>query len=313
VQQLVGTLSLSPASCQGSSPQGSFVTIAFGSTSEANSSSSCDNGIDTLLQPGTSGLGFGSFTLDPSPTFDANGNSLSDAVVTPTLFKGHSFGLGTSPDDVQDAPSGPTTFAAPLAVVQGTNLAVDLRSLNLTYDGPPNSTCVQSSGLGCWLEGSRVATGTFDPSTGDVVLDWYSSQDFTGGSGEVDFHLAGHFSGTQSPADPSVLSQLAGTDYVVTSSSVDSESFPASVPSTPTGAPGTTSTLPTSPTSVPVLAAPPRVVRIQESASSGPTRRTQPNHLPLLIVGLGLVVTSALLLAGRRSRRDQSVPREELT
>src|SRR6202042_3069221 len=122
----------------------------------------------------------------------------------------------TSPDDVQDAPSGPATFPAPLAVVQGTNLAVDLRSLDVTYDGPPSTSCVQSSGVGCWQEGSRVATGTYDPSTGNVVLDWYSSQDFTGGSGEVDFHLTGHFTGTTAATDPAVLSQLAATGYAVT-------------------------------------------------------------------------------------------------
>jgi hypothetical protein len=311
VQQLVGTLTLSPATCPGSSPQGSFLTIAFASTSEANPASSCDGGVDTLLQPGTSGLGLGAFTPDPSPTFDANGNSQSGAVVTPTLFKGYRFGLGTSPDDVQDAPSGPVTFDPPLAVVQGTNLAVDLRSLDVTYDGPANTTCVQSAGLGCWQEGSRVATGTYDPSTGDVVLDWFSSQDFTGGSGEVDFHLSGHFSGSESVADPSVLAQLATTTYVVTSSSVDAESFPASTPSGSSGSPSSTSTSTTTDPSV--STAPPRVVRIEESASSGLGHHSSSSPWPVLIVVIGVVATAGLLLAGRRSRRAGRVPREEST
>ncbi len=313
VQQLEGTLALSAASCTGKTPQGSFLTIAFSSTSEANPSSSCDGGTYTLLQPGTSGLGLGVFTPDPAPTFDANGNSLAGAVVTPTMLKGHQFGIGTSPDDVQDAPSGPATFPAPLAVVQGTNLAVDLRSLDVTYDGPPSTSCVQSSGVGCWQEGSRVATGTYDPSTGNVVLDWYSSQDFTGGSGEVDFHLSGHFSGSEAAADPAVLSQLAPTGYVVTGSSVDSESYAGSTgpPAASSVPPSASAPSPTSSTAPPKVTNPPKVVRIGESASREADHHASGDDLPLVIVGLGGLAALALMMAGRRSRRAQTPTRNE--
>jgi hypothetical protein len=307
VEELTGTLALSPASCVGTTPVGSFLTVAFSTASEGNPSSTCDGGAYTLLQPGSGGLGFGAFTPDPSPTFDANGNSLANAIVTPTLLKGHLLGLGTSPDDVQDAPEGPATFAPPVAVVQGENLAVDLRSLNVTYNGPPGTACPQSFGVGCWLEGSRIATGTYDPTSGNVTLDWYSSQDFTGGSGEVDFHLSGHFDGTASAADPSVLTQLASSSYVVTGSSIESESFPPdsnlSRSTNPTAAPV--------PTTVPSTTSS-RVVRMSEAGSAPGAHGGGGSWAPVGIIGLGVLVMLGLLLAGRRSRHRLDAIEEEL-
>jgi hypothetical protein len=311
-EEMNGVFALSPASCTGTTPVGSFLTIDFNTVSEGNPSSPCDGGAYTLLQPGTSGLALGSFTPNPSPTFDANGNSLANSIVAPATFKGHALGLATSPDDVQDAPAGPATFAPPVAVVQGSNLAVDLRSLNVTYQGTPGTTCAQAYGVGCWLEGSRIATGTFDPTTGDFVLDWYSSQDFTGGSGEVDFHLVGHFNGSISTAASAVVNQLSSSNYVVTSSSEESDSY---APSTAASAPAaTTSTTAPSPATTPRSAAPADGHKVQVIESDAePVDHHSTGGAPLRFIGIGVLALLALLLVGRRSRRSGAHVEEEQT
>jgi hypothetical protein len=303
---LEGTLTLGPSSCPNSTPTGSYFIISYAPLTEGNSSSSCDGGSYTLLQPGTTGLAVGAFTPDPSPTFDANGNSLANSIITPVPFSGHSLGLGTSPDDVQDAPQGPAVFSAPEAIVEGTNLAVDLRSLNASYDGTPNDTCAQSYGVGCWLEGSRVATGTYDPTTGDFTLDWFSSQDFSGGSGEVDFHLSGHFTGTVVPANSAQAEQLAGSVYSVTSTAVESETFDA--PLGASSAPpvtGSTNSATATPTTIPLRAhSGTHKARMQAAMPSSSNTRTATSSFPLLIVVLGAVAATVLLWVGRRSRKD---------
>jgi hypothetical protein len=310
--QLQGTFTLGPSSCLNSTPTGSYFIISFNPVTEGNSSSSCDGGSYTLLQPGTSALGIGTFTPNPSPTFDANGNSLANSIITPVLFNGHALGLGTSAEDVQDAPGGQAVFTPPEAVIDGTNLAVDLRSLNATYDGPPNDTCAQSYGVGCWLEGSRVATGTYDPTTGDFTLDWYSSQDFSGGSGEVDFHLSGHFSGTVVPADPSVVADLAQSTYAVTSTSTESDSFAPAV--SPSMASPSTSTSSVPPTTLPVKETyRVHTPRVDVALKSRPGVQSVSSRLPLLMVVVGIMVAMMLLWAGRRSRKRFSESSEEST
>jgi hypothetical protein len=302
--ELEGTFTLAASSCPNSTPTGSYFIISYAPVTEGNSSSTCDGGSYTLLQPGTAGLGIGTFTPDPSPTFDDNGNSLANAIITPALFNGHALGLSTSPDDVQDAPQGPPVFEPPEALVDGTNLAVDLRSLNASYDGTPNDTCAQSYGVGCWLEGSRVATGTYDPTTGNFTLGWYSSQDFSGGSGEVDFHLSGHFTGTVGPANPALAEQLAGSTYAVTSTGVESESF-----DTPTApkSPPTTSTSPSPSVPRRVDSSTSRshadVSRSRAALAARPGQHPSSNPFPILVVVVGFIAAAVLLWTGRRSRK----------
>ncbi len=77
---------------------------------------------------------------------------------------------------------------------------VDLRSLEVTYNGPPGQSCAGAFGRGCWEEGVRTAIGTFDPVTDDWTLDWQADQAFTGDTAGVTFHLEGHFTGQASIA-----------------------------------------------------------------------------------------------------------------
>jgi hypothetical protein len=302
--QLNGTLTLGPSQCANSTPTGSYFTISFNPVTEGNTSSSCDGGAYTLLQPGTSGLAIGNFNPDPSPTFDAKGNSLANSIITPVPFNGHALGLGTSPEDVQDAPQGPALFSPPEALVDGTNLAVDLRSLNLTYDGTPNDTCAQSFGVGCWLEGSRVATGTYNPSTGNFTLDWYSSQDFSGGSGEVDFNLSGHFTGTVGPANPSLALDLQQSTYSINGIDTESDSYLAQA-----DAPSPTAPTTTVPVHEKITHAPPVVSAFKPIPHGRPTS----SWFPWFMVGAGGIAALTLLWIGRRSRQTSDEATEEQT
>jgi hypothetical protein len=316
-QELSGTFTLGSSSCADATPSGSYFTISYSTLTEGNTSSTCDGGAYTLLQPGSTGLGIGTFTPNPSPTFDGSGNSLANSIVMPVGYNGHALGLATSPEDVQDAPQGPPIFNPPEAIIEGSNLAVDLSSLNVTYDGTPNDTCAQSFGVGCWLEGSRVATGTYDPTSGDFTLEWYTSQDFSGGSGEVDFKLSGHFSGTTAAADQAQVQALAGSTYAVTSTSVVSQSFDNTVASasssTPSSAPSPPIT--TTPASTPLRKHDGKPGhRIQAALKTRVGDRTvSSSQFPLFIVALGAVVAIAVLWMGRRSRKAIHEITEEQT
>ncbi|MBV9412364.1 MAG: hypothetical protein JO148_12260 [Acidimicrobiia bacterium] len=223
VQRLVGTFVLGPPTCAGDRPAGSWFVVSYGTKVQQNPASSCAGGAATLLAPGAVGLPTGHFLLDPQPTFDGQGDSVSAGIIRPTQFGSHKLGMATSPNDVQDAPGGPAAFSAPEALWQGGNLVVDLRALDVTYDGPPDSTCVSAAGNGCWLEGARQATGTYDPATGAFSLEWLSSQGFTGASAGVTFHLAGTFVG-QAVATPPGTSLPGAQRYTVGDDSLASTS-----------------------------------------------------------------------------------------
>jgi hypothetical protein len=146
----------------------------------ANPAGGCANKFYTPLSPGTEkGIETNQFQEDPTPTFDAHGDSLADAVIDPVSFLGEKFGISTDPDDVQDAASGPPAFKPPTAIVRGTKLTLDLRSLNITYGGAPNSSCANDAGYGCWNLGSKAATGSYDPKTHQYVVQWFVGETFT--------------------------------------------------------------------------------------------------------------------------------------
>ncbi|MBV8561212.1 MAG: hypothetical protein JO050_10580 [Acidimicrobiia bacterium] len=236
MQRLVGTFVLGQPSCPAGHPAGSWFIVSFGSKVQQNSASPCAGGAATLLNPGTVGLPTGRFLPDARPTFDGQGDSLSAGVIQPTLFGSQKLGMATSPDDVQDAPDGPAAFSAPEALTQDGNLVVDLRALDVTYRGQPDSTCASDAGNGCWQEGSEQAAGSYDPATGAFSLEWFSSQGFTGASAGVTFHLAGTFVGRAGVAPPGT--NLSGTPrFAVTDSAASTTSSPASAsaqaPATP--------------------------------------------------------------------------------
>ena len=193
---LHGTFVLDQPSCVGGSPHGSWLQVAYGTLVYRNPSSACAGGAFTLISPGAGGLATDVFTPDPVPTFDAARNSLSGTIIHPTSFDGHRFGIATSPHDVQRDPTGPPAFGPPVAVAQGTTLVVDLRSLDVTYRGKAGSNCASAVAVGCWEEGSRAASGSYDQRTHAFGIEWFASQSFTGQSAGVTFHLEGHFVGT---------------------------------------------------------------------------------------------------------------------
>jgi hypothetical protein len=183
-KELIGTFELQGGHCAGAhgAPTGSFLVIvdSAGSKTVGNPDGGCANKYYTLLSPGTEkGIETGGFQEDPTPTFDVNGASLADEVIKPVSFLGVKLGMATNPDDVQDAPSGPIAFTPPEATVRGTNLTIDLRSLNITYGGAPNSSCVNDAGYGCWNLGSKAATGSYNAKTHQFVVQWFVGETFT--------------------------------------------------------------------------------------------------------------------------------------
>jgi hypothetical protein len=164
----------------------------------------------------------GRFAADPVPTFDGSGNSLASDIITPVAYNGHTIGLSTSPNDVQDAPQGPTVYAPPMALIQGRTLLVDLRPLYVTYHGRPGTTCTSAWGVGCWEEGSKAAIGSYEPADGHFTLDWTASQGFTGLSASATFHLEGVFVGRAVSAPPGAGSDWLPDQYVLTGTATQS-------------------------------------------------------------------------------------------
>jgi hypothetical protein len=195
---LVGTFEIEAGRCPTAHgvPSGSFLVIvnSSGGRTVANPNGGCANKFYTPLSPGLDkGITTGQFQPNPIPTFDAHSNSLAAAVIQPVSFLGVKLGMGTSPNDVQDDPSGAPTFSPPKAVVRGTKLTIDLRSLNITYGGQANTTCVTSHGYGCWNLGSKSANGTYDPSTHRFVAQWFVGETFTQLGDSMVVRLEGKF------------------------------------------------------------------------------------------------------------------------
>lgn len=226
---MTGQFQIAPGSCNGSSaPNGSWIQLGLGGGPIDNSSSQCDGGAYTPLSPGIKGLETGQFEPNPTPTFDANANSLAGAIITPTMFLGSKFGAATNAQDEQNAPNGPGVFPVPQAVLNGTQITANLSAINFTYNGSPNSTCASDAGDGCYSVGSFDVAGNYDPSTRAYTMQWTAT--VHGGAfnnATATFHLTGTFNGTISSAS-STLSQ-AGNDHPTASSGF-------SAPETPAGA-----------------------------------------------------------------------------
>jgi hypothetical protein len=197
-----GQFSIAAGICgNGPSPTGSWVQLGLGGSVIKNPNSSCDGGVYTLVDQGTEGLLTGQYQPNPTPTFDANGNSLAGAIIQPTEFLGTDFGAATDPQDEQTAPSGPDVFPAPQALLDGSTIEANLSALNFTYNGPANGTCASGGGDGCYALGSSDVTGTYDLSTRAYTLQFTGT--IHGGAfnnATATFHLAGVFNGTLSSA-----------------------------------------------------------------------------------------------------------------
>jgi ABC-type amino acid transport substrate-binding protein len=196
--RLIGLFKLTPGHCTTAQakPTGSYLIAISAAENHAvtNKQGGCADPAYTPLTPGTDGgLITGGFQTEPKPAFDAERNATATRIVKPVAFGRFRFGMSTNPRDEQDAPGGEPAFPAPVALDTDGALAIDLRSLVLTYAGRSHSTCKQSYGLGCWELGSKSASGTYDAATHQFVIDWFSGESFVPNGDSIEVHLEGTF------------------------------------------------------------------------------------------------------------------------
>jgi hypothetical protein len=196
--RLTGLFKITPGACATgkAKPSGSYLVVISAAESKTvpNKQSECQNTAYTLLKPGTDdGLVTGEFQDVPGPAFDKQGDGRADRIVVPTKFGPYRFGIATNTHDQQGAANGAATYPQPEAIVSGSSLRVDLRSLVVTYHGPSSSTCKQAYGVGCWELGSENATGTYDAATGAYDINWFSGESFTPKGDSIEVHFEGTF------------------------------------------------------------------------------------------------------------------------
>jgi hypothetical protein len=202
--ELVGLFRLSPGTFNGGQLGGTWFRMLQPDASVKsgpfmkNANSTADGGLATLLQPGTAG-GFrtGRYQSQPTPAFDAGGNSLANAITVPTEFFGVKFSISTNKIDPQTK----TSCAPPIVVLKNGKLTADLSSWAASWNKqnfnqgapkPVRNTGAKSPGqqqaqeawnfvskrfLGSASKATVTgasATGTFNPKTGGFVLQWTS-------------------------------------------------------------------------------------------------------------------------------------------
>jgi hypothetical protein len=219
---LVGLFRLTPGTYDGGHLGGTWFQMLQPGASVTsgpymkNANSSADGGLATLLQPGTTG-GFRTegYQSQPTPAFDAGGNSTASAIITPTEFFGVKFSISTNKIDPQTK----TACAPPIVELKNGKLTADLSSWAASWNNqnfnqgapkPVSNTAAKSPGQKQaqeawnfvsqrWLGSvpkatvtGASATGTLDPKTDKFVLQWTSlivGGPFNGFTGL--WHLAG--------------------------------------------------------------------------------------------------------------------------
>ena len=232
--QLVGLFHLTPGSASGATGvKGTyFRMLQPGAGANGpymkNASSPADGGQATILTPGTSG-GFrtAGYQSRPNPAFASNGDSLADAITTPTPFFAVKFSIATNPVDPQTK----TSVAPPTVVLKGTTLTADMSSWGVTWNNqdfnqgapkPVSNTGAKAPGqqtaakVWDWVAGhyldaapaatitGKSATGTYDPKTKAFTLEWTSpivGGPFNGFTGF--WHLEGTFEPSKAAPDGS--------------------------------------------------------------------------------------------------------------
>jgi hypothetical protein len=212
---LDGLFKISPGRCAGATglPTGSYLVVLSAASGKTvgNPDGGCANPAYTLLKPGTDGgLITGEFQQVGGATFDRHGNSRDDRVLLPVRFGKFRVGFGTDSHDEQDAPNGAPAYPDPSAIVEGTALRIDLRSLVVSYAGAPGSSCDTTYGVGCWELGSENAAGTYDAATGHYSIQWFSGASFTPRGDSIEVHLEGTFVPKATSSD--VVSPLSAPD-----------------------------------------------------------------------------------------------------
>lgn len=203
-RELVGLFRLTPGHAEGDRLTGTwFRMMQPGGDPKSgpfmtNSDSPADGGQATLLSPGTSGgLRTGGYQSQPTPAFDASGNSLAAAIIEPAKFFGVNFSISANKHDPQTQ----TPVAPPTVVEQGGKLVADLSAWAASWNNqnfnqgapkPVQSTAAKAPGQQQaertwdwvsqkWLDAAPKATvtgggatGTYNPKTRAFVLEWTS-------------------------------------------------------------------------------------------------------------------------------------------
>ncbi|MDQ2651297.1 MAG: hypothetical protein M3Z03_17305 [Actinomycetota bacterium] len=226
--ELVGLFRLTPGAVEGDQLTGTYFRMLQPDADidngpyMINANSPVEGGQATLLAPGTSGgLRTGGYQSEPSPGFDADGNSLANAITMPTKWFNVDFSISTNPVDPQTK----TEVAPPTVVNDDGQLTADLSSWAASWNGqefnqgapkPVSSTGAKAVGQ---EEAERVydwvaerflesapeatvtgdgATGTYDPETGAFVLEWTS---YIEGGAFNSFTGLWHLEGVFEPAE----------------------------------------------------------------------------------------------------------------
>ena len=172
---MVGIFTITAGSCSGGTVSGSYFRMILqgGNASGpylSNSDSTCSNQSYTPMSPGTDGgLASGSYQPQPSPAFDASGNSLADRIITPADFYGVRYGASTQPVDPQTGDSVP----APSITLSGSTLGGQASAVSVSWN---NQYFNQGSPKpdGTYPGDTTPLSGTYNPATGAYTMQWTS-------------------------------------------------------------------------------------------------------------------------------------------
>jgi hypothetical protein len=192
---LIGTFSLTPGTCSGSTASGTYLRMILPSGTPtgpymSNSDSVCHDQSFTALKAGTDGgLITGAYQAQPSPPFDAKGNALAGTITAPTQFYGTSFATSSNKVDPQTHLS----VSPPSVIATGSTLHATLPGFAVTWNNQYfNQGAPKPDGSS--PGNTRAPTGTYNASTGAFTLSWTSQvvggpfDKFTG-----QWHLQGFF------------------------------------------------------------------------------------------------------------------------
>lgn len=193
---VTGLLRLDPGRCgdgQGVTSGSWFRMVQSDGTVEdgpfvPNGDSPCEDTTWQPLAPGRAGgLLLGEYQPVPDPAFDDSGNARPSGITEPTGWFAVDFAVSTNATDPQTG----TNTNAPSLTVTGTEVSGDLRAFAASWNGQHfNQGSPKPDGS---TPGTTTpVSGTYDPDTGDIVIEWTSLIDggpFDGFTGV--WHLEG--------------------------------------------------------------------------------------------------------------------------
>ncbi len=302
---LVGIFTITAGSCAGGTVTGSYFRMILqgGNASGpylSNSDSTCSDQSYTPMSPGTDGgLASGSYQPQPSPTFDANGNSLADRIITPADFYGVRYGASSQSVDPQTGDSVP----APLITLSGTTLGGQVSALSVSWN---NQYFNQGSPKpdGTYPGDTTPLTGTYDPATGSYTMQWTSQivgGPFNGFSGlwvlTGRFVAAGEATASSAASSGTRTGSVSGAAGSTATSAPSSSGQTAGTSSTPT-TPAATAT-PSASASSPGA----HVLAVRTSTRSG---LDPPRWLVGLVAALAVLALVTFVYSDRRIRAGRA-------